>query len=91
MWEWASIDWWLAFLPLAIASSITSYWWRNAVERGDVWMATLIDGLLDALNWAPIFYSGTTDDIRIAIVSVVGSMIGTNIAMRIWPKKKPPP
>lgn len=51
--------------------------WHDARESGKIWTQTLISMILGALNWIPVWFAITLEDWRIALISVLGTGLGT--------------
>lgn len=68
-----------AFLASAIAADYLTMLWHRARDAGKLWRLVSLSMLLESLTWAAMWVALVGEDWTIAIVSIVGSGIGTRL------------
>ena len=69
------------FILAAIADYLTCLYHDNR-ERDNIWTTSSISMGLETLSWIPIWFALTQENVWIAIVSIVGSGVGTAIGLK---------
>lgn len=71
----------LLFFLLATLSDVATVHWHSAREADRIVATSALSVLLECLTWLPVWFALSEDDYRIAVVSVVGSAVGTALGM----------
>lgn len=72
----------LAFFVLAAATDWVSVKWHGAREQKRAWRTAILSMVIEGMNWLPVWTAIQMDDWRIMVVSVLGSGVGTRLALK---------
>lgn len=67
----------LVFFVMATLVDYLTVKWHEAREQKRVTRLAALSGIIELLNWAPIWFALTQNDLSVALASIAGSIVGS--------------